>query len=204
MAFPCARLSVFTMASLLTALTFAGCTSPETSPLPESATVTAKPQATSVPDTKAEAPVATMLPTSCAEVLPDSALKRAEPRIELFDTAGELVVERLEFEVGPLTMATLLGGEQQLYCAFGIRQTDGGGNLGIAVITEQAKAELLEALRSSVYLSVDPRAAEFAFFQGPSADHRYSEEVLIDGDVLIVVPHTVGGDFAWDALSSIQ
>ncbi|MFC5337888.1 hypothetical protein [Leucobacter denitrificans] len=201
-----ARLSAMLVIAWFTVVGLTGCsavTAPvESTPGP----VTSKdsPEPSSVPEEEPEQLATTQLPNSCVALLPASVLQRADPRIEMFDTSDEVIVEQMRLQVGPLTMATLHGGDQQLYCSFGIRQTDGGGSIGVAVIDELAKSELLDALRSSVYVEVDLRDAEAAFFQGASADHPYTEDIVIDGDVLIAVPHTVGGDFAWDALATIR
>lgn len=193
---------------LVASLGLSSCGSAEPTPETEVAPVVPAPPASTEPIAppahEGDLPHATRLPDSCLELLPALVLQAIEPRLEMFDTSADVVIQRMQIETGPLTMATLLGGEQQLYCSFGIRQTDGGGNIGVAIISEQKKTELLDALRSSVYEEVAPGNADAAFVQRASADHRYTEEILIDADVLIAVPHTIGGDFAWDALTEIQ
>lgn len=205
------RVVALAIMALISPLAFSGCspaeiqTEAEAAPIAPTQAVPAEATKPMAPqESEADPAAATRLPDSCSELLPASVLQASEPRIEMFDTSAEIVIGRMQIDTGPLTMSTLLSGEQQLYCSFGIRQTDGGGSIGVAVIPEQKKVELLEALRASVYEEVAPGNAEAAFFQGANADHRYTEEILFDGDVLIAVPRTIGGNFAWDALTVIQ
>lgn len=201
-----ARLSALAACVALAAGVLTGCASPDTSsePTPAPATPTETKTPTPQPEPDPTPSGATRLPATCAELLPAEVLRQADPRNGMLDFSREKTLERMRQEVGPLTMATLFDGEQQLYCSFGVPNSDAMGNIGVAVISEQAKTELISALRSSVYEEVEARDAEAAFSQGRSPDHLHTEDILIDGDVLIAFPHTIGEGFAESALAAIR
>ncbi|MBP1325146.1 hypothetical protein JOF28_000378 [Leucobacter exalbidus] len=96
-------------------------------------------------------------------------------------------------------MAALQGGSQQIYCSWGIPQSDGGVDLGLAAISDQTAADLTSALRDSVYVELDAIGEEVVFDQGPSSEHRYLDTIIIGDGLLVVSTGTLQGNFARDA-----
>lgn len=169
---------------------------PMVTPSPTRDTGTATP---TVPEPAA----ATKIPSTCDELLSPRTVQSYDNRLELHSTGHDAESTLAEL-LGPVTMATLLGGEQQLHCAWGITQTDAFAYLSAAVVSEKAKTELVAALRDSVYVEEGPASAEAVFSQPQSANHHRSDLIIIDGDLLIVLTHSISGSFAWDAYATIQ
>ncbi|UTX53815.1 hypothetical protein [Leucobacter aridicollis] len=147
--------------------------------------------------------VAFVLPSNCAEILAPDLVRSYEPRLEQMpdgEDAAAIVMPML----GPVTASVFRAASQQRYCGWGIPQTDGSTYLAVAVIDDGAKAELLSALRESVYEEVESEAAEAVFTQTPSVTHQYTDTLIVDGDLLIVSLQRVTGDYAWDALSALR
>ncbi|WP_017794044.1 hypothetical protein [Leucobacter salsicius] len=199
----CARRRVYVPILLgVLAATVAGCAAEpvsETPRAPRPAAVTETPE---VPAEPAEESMSTVFPATCEELLPLVTAQTYDPRLEAHP--GVDAEAQLAGMIGPMTMATLRGGEQQLYCNWGITGTGALAYLGAAVIDEAAKTELVAALRDSVYEEVAADGAEARFTQGQSAEHQYTDRIIIDGDVLIAVSHTITGDFAQDAWAGIR
>lgn len=106
--------------------------------------------------------------------------------------------------LGPVTAAVVRGASQQRYCGWGIPQTDGSTYIALAVIDDAAKAELLGALRDSVYVEEASEEVEAVFTQSPTQAHQYTDTLLLDDDLLIVSVQRVVGDYAWDALRTVR
>lgn len=203
------RLATFVGAAALFAGFFAGCASEPTlkpEPRQEPATATS-PSTTSKEVEASEASGAnsaqTAIPDTCDEVLPLATVLGYDSQLENLtaESDGESELASL---IGPTTMASLQGGAQQLYCVWGIRESDGGARLGVATINESSKEQLLTALRDSVYEEIAPVAgAEAMFVQGQSDSHRYMDEIVVGGDLLLVSSHTISGNFARDAFSAL-
>lgn len=204
---PAVRGSAFPGLVVLAATLFgiAGCATQETpdtsEPRPAQSAKAADSEVSDAPESAEK--VRTTLPTSCSQLLPAEVLARYEPRIEMFDQT-DTADARLVNLIGPKTLAAVESGEQRMYCNFGIRQTDGGADIAVAVISESSKLELLEALRSSIFEEIDPRQAEAAFQRNESEDHQQKAVTVIDGDVLITLASRLGPDYAWEALASVR
>lgn len=149
-------------------------------------------------------PQGTAVPTNCDQILPLATVQTYDSRLEQIPEGAEAEA-KLASLLGPVTMSTLQGGEQQIYCGWGIIHSDAIAYLGVAVIDEPAKAHLLAALRDSVYEEVAPvDGAEARFVQGQSETHRYEDEIVIGEDLLVAVGHTISGDFAQDAFAGLR
>lgn len=150
-----------------------------------------------------ETAVEFVLPSNCAGVLPLSLGASFDSRIEVSD-ATSTSIPYLESFLGPRTWETLQRSDDAVYCAGGIPQSDGVFALGAAVISASDKSDLLAALRDSVFQEQQDTEAEAWFIRDRVAGHPYLEQVIFDGDLLIAVGQTVGGDFGQLALSSIR
>lgn len=144
-----------------------------------------------------------VMPATCADLVPDAELVAIHEKLELSEESSSAVAYIDEL-LGPKTFAALQDGDQSIYCLWGITGSDALASFGAAIIEGSAKRDLLAALRSSVFEELSNGQVEAQFIRPISEDHRYTEEVLIDGDVLIAVGHTIGGNFADLALSSIR
>lgn len=71
-------------------------------------------------------------------------------------------------------------------------------------MTDDSKSALLTALRDSVYTELPDAESELVFTQGQSSAHKYTDRIIMDGDLLVAVSHTIAGDFAQDALTRIR
>lgn len=166
-------------------------------------TQTPTPVQTSEPS-EAAAPITEIsIPQECNSLVPPSTLQGYHSSLQYFDS-GPVAEARLQELLGPRTMDALKSGEQTVYCGWGIPQSGAIAYLGATVIEESTKNELIESLRNSVYVEAEAKGVEARFIQTPRADHQYSDHIIIDGDLLIAVAHTIEGNFADDAFQAIR
>ncbi|QYM75598.1 hypothetical protein [Leucobacter luti] len=191
----------FTLVAL--AATVVGCAAepaPTEAPRPSQATEAVEaPEPAEEPTTQ---PAATTIPETCEQLLPLATVQTYDPRLEAHP--GVDAETQLSGMIGPKTMGTLQAGERQLYCNWGTTGTGALSYLGAAIINDSAKAELVAALRDSVYEEVPADGAEAQFTQGQSYEHQHTDRIILDGDLLIAVSHTITGDFAQDAWARIR
>lgn len=194
------RIAAVAAAAIMLTLPLTGCAAEAK----DSAPVSSEPTPEPADDSGAE-PVEVREPTvpaTCEEILPIERVRGYDNRLESHSDGAEAQLAEM---LGPVTMGTLRGGEQQTYCGWGIPNSGAIAYLAVAVIDDEAKATLLAALRDSVYEEVAPVAgAEATFAQGQSAEHRYTDSIVIGGDLLVVASHTVSGEFARDAFARLQ
>ncbi|WP_440312782.1 hypothetical protein [Leucobacter chromiireducens] len=200
---PARRLLYAPLVFAALAATVVGCAAepaPEQAPRPSQTTEAV--EAPKPVEKPVEQPASTSIPETCEELLPLAKVRTYDDRLEAHP--GVDAETQLSGLIGPMTMATLQSGEQQIYCNWGITGTDAFAYLGASVIDETAKAELVAALRDSVYEEVLADGAEARFVQAPSAEHRYTDQIIVEGDLLIAVSHTITGNFAQDAWAGIR
>lgn len=174
----------------------------ETEALPEpqsSSGISAAPQ-----DAPGLTPVpSASIPSNCEEILPAEVVEGYHPNLR-FTSTGEEAKARLGSLLGPATVSALSGGEGQVYCGWGISNSDAIAYLGATIISDETRAALLSALRDSVYTELADPEAELVFAQGQSSEHRYTDRIVMDGNLLLAVSHTISGGFAQDAFTRIQ
>ncbi|UOR03250.1 hypothetical protein MUN77_08195 [Leucobacter allii] len=199
-----ARMCSVIVAGLIGGTALAGC-APEAPMTPQTThRETSAPTATTA--TTTPEPIerqATQIPTACDAILPLNIVHGYDARL-VPGQEGADVEATLSDLLGPTTMGALRAGSSHMFCSWGIPQSDAMAFLGVATIDDQAKTELLATLRQSVYVEVDAGGAEAVFQQGQSFDHRYTDDIVIDGDLLVAVAHTISGDFARDACTTVQ
>lgn len=203
-----AGLSALISTTALFGLTLTGCA--KTSPDPQRSKVSQQAESTQAPpQLNTDAPTSsaeeagTPVPVGCNAILPLEIVHDSSEQLQLH-MEGVPAEEKLASLLGPVTMATIRAGVEPQYCGWGIDRSDAIAYMGVALIDEASKAELLAALRDSVYVEVDADGAEAAFQQSQSPEHRYVDAIVIDGDLLIAVTHTISGDFARDAWKTVQ
>lgn len=185
----------------------AGCAedAKETPQAPDTTSSPAPPESIAPePETKTAEPQGPVIPATCEEVLPVSTVQSYHGQLEHYLEGAEAEA-KLSSMLGPVTMSTLQGGEQKMYCGWGIWHSDAIAYLGVAVTGEQAKMDLLAALRDSVYEEVQPvEGSEARFVQGQTEAHRYVDEIIIGKELLVAATHTISGNFAQDAFTGVQ
>lgn len=144
------------------------------------------------------------LPKTCAELVPADALV---PELRSFDNRANSWASTM---IDPKTYAAVVAGEPRLRCGWGVPESDVIAVVAVAVITPTAKKNLTETLDASVF---DDASAKFkdaeltldaAYERPPAKDAPYMSTVLLDGSVLVAVSQTAQGDFAGEAMRSIQ
>ena len=144
------------------------------------------------------------LPKTCAELVPAEALV---PELQSFDNRANSWASTM---IDPKTYAAVVAGEPRLRCGWGVPESDVIAVVAVAVITPTAKKNLTKSLDASVF---DDASAKFkeskltidaAYERPPAKDAPYMSTVLLDGSVLVAVSQTAQGDFAGEALRSIQ
>lgn len=148
---------------------------------------------------------AAALPATCKKLISDSAIQKIQPNMYLLGEGSD-TKSALSKAMGPLTVRTLFDGSEQLYCSWGIPNSDGGASVGIARIAEKQRKTLVKALNGSVYSAADAAhpVADKAFENHQlSNDHQYLEEILFVDDVMIVSVHSANGNFADAAATTI-
>lgn len=200
--------SLQTSGSVLAAVTLSllllGCAAePVSSPAPVSgnSAVAAEETVEPEPETEVE-PVVTLLPSSCEEIFPAAEFGTVHEAFQSFGSEGAEI--KLEMMLGPQAWAALSASDLKFMCLWGIPQSDGGGTVGIGVIEEQVKTDLITAFQESVYTETTLPGTDASFLRTQSANHPWLSEIVFDGDVLIAAVSTIGGDFANRAHQSVS
>ncbi|MFA7498608.1 MAG: hypothetical protein WCY76_07940 [Leucobacter sp.] len=144
------------------------------------------------------------MPSSCDDLIAPEQIAGIEPQLRSWTEVEVNAQEQLQELLGPKAYATLQAGSNQMYCSWGIPQSDGFSYVGVAVIDEVARSELIAALSDSLYTEVSVAGAAVAFQRGQAVDHRYTADIAFTGDVQIAVVHSVAGDFVGKAIASVN
>lgn len=150
------------------------------------------------------APVATQLPDGCGALLTAESLGGG------LQPFHELATGWATTMLGPHTFDTVMESDQPLVCGWGMPQSDVITVVTASIISEPAKRALMKAFEGSVYADVSAKYnklgldTDVAYERPPSQDLQYVTTVLLDGPVLVAVGQTTNGNFAADALRSVQ
>lgn len=149
-------------------------------------------------------PATVRLPTDCDALIPAAALA---PGLQQYPN---LVPGWAITMFGPKTHEVVLAGDSLLMCGWGLPQSDAIAVVAVSIVSEPAKSALIASLKGSIYedasgfykdLGVDP---EVAYKRPPAQDLQYVSTVLIDGLVVVAASQTINGEFAGEALRTIQ
>lgn len=191
----------------LAAVVLSGCAGESTK---QAATSSSSEAPTPIQPTEAptpSAPTAEMpwrVPESCEELIPMAAIQSINSELELY-TQGEQAEAQIVEMLGAKTMEALMSGQKSIYCGWGISNSDAFAVGAAATISDSVKKDLLEALRDSVYTeSSSASGAEAVFTRLPSSEHKHTSDVILDGNFLIAVSHSISGDFAQIAYRNLQ
>jgi len=203
------RATIAAATALLPVLVLTGC-STEAQERPDraiEATRSPSPaQAPQAPSPTPEEPESTtsVLPSSCDALITPEQIAGIESQLRSWPEAETNPRATLQDLLGPKAYAALQGGSSQLYCTWAIPQSDGFSVVGMSVISEVTKTELIAALRDSFYSEVSVLGADAAFHRGQAEDHRYLADVAFTGNVQIAVVHSVAGDFVGKAVANVN
>lgn len=148
--------------------------------------------------------IATKLPDDCAALLAGDTIT---PGLEPFP---DLAIRWAGAMLDPQTHSAVIASEQQLICGWGFPQSDAITVVTASVVSEATQRTLVDSLAQSVYSDATPKYREAgleldaAYERPPSPDLQYITTVLLDGQVLVAVGQTTDGNFAADALRTIQ
>lgn len=147
-------------------------------------------------------PLATVIPTTCDEILSGDNLAAVSDTLVAADPGDPEL--RLEGLLGPMSWSALSGSDAVLMCGWGIPHSDAVAAVGIGVIDSVTKADLVAALRDSAYVETAVPGADFSFEQSQSQQHQWVDEIVFDGEVLIATVHTISGDFTAHAHQRVR
>lgn len=144
------------------------------------------------------------LPTDCDALIPANLLA---PEMQQYPdkVAGWAITM-----FGPKTHETVLAGESLLMCGWGLPNSDALAVVAVSIISEPAKNALAASLEGSIYADVSAAYkdqgidTDLAYTRPPAEALQYIATVLIDGPVVVATAQTTNGEFAGDAMRSIQ